>query len=255
MSTADTRRSTFGPSALATPANALTFGRILATPLLVALVVGTGPSTWLLVGLWFVCSSSDVLDGWVARRQGTTRSGAFLDPLADKCLVLGVMAALADIHEISWVPVALIGAREVAMSVYRVYAGRRGVSIPARQTAKIKTFLQDVVVGLALLPPIGLHHGSIVQVMLWVALAVTLYTGIEYSIDGRRLLAGATLGPAIGPALAAAAGTDGLRGTMGVGGVVGAAGLSGAGEIASASGLTGAAGAGGVGDADAGLGA
>jgi CDP-diacylglycerol---glycerol-3-phosphate 3-phosphatidyltransferase len=195
VSTTRRSTSTFGPSALATPANLLTLARLLATPVLVALIVLTGPSSWLLVGVWFVCAGSDGLDGYVARRQGTTRSGAFLDPLADKFLVLGALGALASLGEISWIPVLLIGIREVAMSIFRIYAGRRGVSIPARPTAKLKTLLQDLVVGLALMPPVGEHHAWVVQGLLWVAVAVTLYSGLEYVLDGRRLLAGAA-GPA-----------------------------------------------------------
>jgi CDP-diacylglycerol--glycerol-3-phosphate 3-phosphatidyltransferase len=195
VSTAEKPTSTFGPSALATPANMLTLARLFMTPVLVALVVLTGPSSWTLFGIWFVCAGSDGLDGYVARRQGTTRSGAFLDPLADKFLVLGVLAALASIHEVSWIPVVLIGFREVAMSVFRAYAARRGISIPARQTAKLKTLLQDIVVGLALMPPIGQHHVTVVRDLLWLAVAITLYTGLEYLHDGRRLLAGTT-GPA-----------------------------------------------------------
>jgi CDP-diacylglycerol--glycerol-3-phosphate 3-phosphatidyltransferase len=181
----------FGPSALMTPANALTLARLLASPVMVALVIATGPSTWLLVGLWFVCSSSDFWDGVIARRYGTTRSGAFLDPLADKCIVLGVLASLAAIGEVSWLPVVLIGAREVSMSVFRSYAGRRGVSVPARTSAKFKTLLQDVVIGLAFLPPVGLHHARIVGWALWVVVAVTIWTGFEYLRDSRKLLAGA----------------------------------------------------------------
>lgn len=192
MSTAEKPTSTFGPSALATPANVLTLARLLATPVLVAMVVLTGPATWTLFGVWFVCAGSDGLDGFVARRQGTTRSGAFLDPLADKFLVLGVLASLASIHEVSWIPVVLIGIREVAMSLFRAYAARRGVSIPARQAAKLKTLLQDVVVGLALMPAVGLHHAVVVRWLLWLAVAITLYTGLEYMHDGRRLLDGAT---------------------------------------------------------------
>ncbi len=192
MKTTEQRASTFGPSALATPANVLTMARLLATPVLVAMVVLTGPATWTLVGVWCVCAGSDGLDGYVARRQGTTRSGAFLDPLADKFLVLGVLAGLAVIGQITWIPVALIGVREVAMSAFRAYAARRGISIPARQSAKLKTFLQDIVVALAVLPPVGLHHVGLVRDLLWVAVAVTLYTGLEYLHDGRRLLSGAT---------------------------------------------------------------
>lgn len=182
----------FGPSALLTPANALTFGRLLASPVLVALVIATGPSTWLLVALWFVCSSSDFWDGVIARRYGTTRSGAFLDPLADKFIVLGVLASLAAIGEVSWLPVVLIGVREISMSVFRSYAGKRGVSVPARTSAKAKTLLQDVVIGLAFLPPVGLHHARIVGWALWLVVAVTLWTGLEYLRDSRKLLAGAT---------------------------------------------------------------
>ncbi|MGD0440740.1 MAG: CDP-alcohol phosphatidyltransferase family protein [Acidimicrobiales bacterium] len=181
----------FGPSALLTPANALTLARLLASPLMVALVIATGPSSWLLVGLWFICSSSDGLDGFVARRYGATRSGAFLDPLADKCIVLGVLAALAAIGEVSWLPVILIAAREVSMSVFRGYAARRGVSVPARKTAKVKTLLQDMVIGLAFLPPVGLHHAKLVGWALWFVVAVTLWTGFEYLRDSRKLLGGA----------------------------------------------------------------
>ncbi|MGA2805374.1 MAG: CDP-alcohol phosphatidyltransferase family protein [Acidimicrobiales bacterium] len=182
---------TFGPSALMTPANALTLARLLASPVMVALVIATGPSSWLLVGLWFICSSSDGLDGFVARRYGATRSGAFLDPLADKCIVLGVLAALAAIGEVSWLPVILIAGREISMSVFRSYAARRGVSVPARTTAKVKTLLQDMVIGLAFLPPVGLHHAKLVGWTLWFVVAVTLWTGFEYLRDSRKLLAGA----------------------------------------------------------------
>lgn len=179
---------TFGPSALATPANALTLARLLAAPLVAALVVTTGPSSWLLFALWAVFSLSDGLDGIIARRMGATRSGAFLDPLADKFLVLGALFALAGIGEFSWLPVSLIAVREVTMSAYRFYAGRRGVSIPARPTAKVKTFLQDVVVAFVFFPPLGRHDAGVVRILIWVAVAATLYTGLEYALDGHRLV-------------------------------------------------------------------
>jgi CDP-diacylglycerol---glycerol-3-phosphate 3-phosphatidyltransferase len=188
--------TTFGPSALATPANAVTMTRLLATPVLVGLIVAYGPASWLLVGLWFVLAGSDGLDGYVARRQGTTRSGAFLDPLADKFLVLGALGALASIGEVAWLPVGLIAAREVAMSAFRSYAGRRGVSVPARQTAKLKTAAQDLVVMLAFLPPVGAHHLLPVTCTLWVAVGLTLLTGLEYLHEARKLLDTAPHAPA-----------------------------------------------------------
>lgn len=198
--------TTFGPSALATPANALTMARLVATPVLVALVVAYGPSNWLLVALWVVLAGSDGVDGWLARKQGTTRSGAFLDPLADKFLVLGALGALAAIHEVSWVPVSIIAAREVAMSAFRSYAGRRGVSVPAKQWAKLKTAAQDLTVMLAFLPPVGVHHRAAVIWTLWIAVGLTILTGLEYLHDARRLLAtaGASASAGAGPSTPAA---------------------------------------------------
>jgi CDP-diacylglycerol--glycerol-3-phosphate 3-phosphatidyltransferase len=87
--------------------------------------------------------------------------------------------------------VILIAAREVSMSVFRGYAARRGVSVPARKTAKVKTLLQDMVIGLAFLPPVGLHHAKLVGWALWFVVAVTLWTGLEYLRDSRKLLGGA----------------------------------------------------------------
>ena len=95
-------------------------------------------------------ASTDFLDGWVARRQGATTSGAFLDPLADKVLVIGALAALASVDLCSWLPVVLIAARELVISLYRSALARRGVSVPARPLAKLKTAFQDVAIGLIL---------------------------------------------------------------------------------------------------------
>ena len=176
--------STFGPSALATPANAVTTARLLATPVLVVLIVSNGPG-WLPFAVALGVAGTDGVDGWIARRQGTTRSGAFLDPLADKAVVLGALSAVAARGEISWWPVAIIAAREVSMSLYRIVVGRRGVSIPARTSAKVKTFVQDIVVGLCLLPnAIGVHR--YLGLALWLAVLFTVWTGVQYLVDGRR---------------------------------------------------------------------
>jgi CDP-diacylglycerol--glycerol-3-phosphate 3-phosphatidyltransferase len=179
------RTYTFGPSALITPANGITVLRLLATPLLIALIILWGAS-WFTLVIWGVLSFTDGIDGWVARRQGTTRSGAFLDPLADKVVVLGALIALVANGTIWWVPVAIIAVREVGMSVYRTVVGRRGVSIPARQSAKIKTLLQDVAIGLCLIPWLSPHH-TVLGVAIWVAAALTVFTGAQYYLDGRRM--------------------------------------------------------------------
>jgi CDP-diacylglycerol--glycerol-3-phosphate 3-phosphatidyltransferase len=184
MSETARRQTVFGPTALATPANAVTIARLFAAPVFVAMIVVWG-ATWFNLVAGFLLASSDGLDGYIARRQGTTRSGAFLDPLADKAVVLGALFTLAVEGHLPWWPVVLIAIREVGMQVYRAWVGRRGVSIPARNSAKLKTFVQDLAVGTCLAPPLVHHHG-VQLIVIWVAAALTLLTGGQYLVDGRR---------------------------------------------------------------------
>jgi CDP-diacylglycerol--glycerol-3-phosphate 3-phosphatidyltransferase len=176
-------RGSFGPSALATPANAVTAARLLATPFMVMLIVRDGASWWT-VAAWFVLSCTDGVDGILARRQGATRSGAFLDPLADKVCVLAAMVTLVAVGTWWWLPVGLIAAREVAQTAWRSRIGRRGVSVPASRAAKFKTLFQDLAVGGALLPWTA-GTRSVIAV-LWVAVALTVATGVQYMLDARR---------------------------------------------------------------------
>jgi CDP-diacylglycerol--glycerol-3-phosphate 3-phosphatidyltransferase len=183
---ADTvRTGSFGPSALLTPANAVTAARLLATPAMVLLIVRDGPSWWS-VAAWFVLSCTDGLDGFLARRQGTTRSGAFLDPLADKVCVLAAMVTMVAVGRWWWVPVGFIAARELLQTAWRARLGRRGVSVPASRSAKLKTMVQDLSVGFALLPWTAGHH-DFVMTVLWAAVVLTVFTGVQYLLDGRRL--------------------------------------------------------------------
>src|SRR5664280_981371 len=85
-----------------------------------------------------------------------------------------------------WLPVVIIAVREVAMSVYRALVGRRGVSVPARTTAKVKTLLQDVAIGMCLAPPLATHQ-TVLATAIWVATAMTVFTGGQYYLDGRRV--------------------------------------------------------------------
>lgn len=179
--------NTFGPSALATPANAVTLVRILVLPLLVVLILDEG-SEWPALALWVVLAGSDCVDGWLARRQGATRSGAFLDPLADKVLVLGAMFALVGRGAMWWLPVAVITGRELALSAYRSYVGRRGVSVPARLQAKVKTWVQAIAVGLAIAPVAGGAYRALEVGVLWAAVVLTVVTGAQYLWDGRRVI-------------------------------------------------------------------
>lgn len=178
---------TYGPSALFTPANVVTIARmVLAVPFL-AFVARDGASyAWLVV--WIVLAVSDGLDGWMARRHGTTRSGAFLDPLADKVLVLGAAWALVVAGSFWWLPILLITVREVGISVFRSVYGRRGIAVPARYAAKVKTVVQEVAIGFALLPPAEEHAPGIATAVLWVAVVLTVATGIGYVTEGQKAL-------------------------------------------------------------------
>ena len=175
----------FESSALATPANAITVVRLLAAPVMLLLIVDLKIS-WVAAVAWLAVASTDFLDGWVARRQGATTSGAFLDPLADKVLVIGALAALAGIGLTSWLPVLLIAGRELVISVYRSAVARRGVSVPARPLAKLKTAFQDTAVGLILMPATGLHDLWIGHTVLWVSVGLALLSGAQYLLDSRR---------------------------------------------------------------------
>jgi CDP-diacylglycerol--glycerol-3-phosphate 3-phosphatidyltransferase len=180
--------TSFGPSALATPANAVTIARLVFAPPLWLIIVVSGPS-YPAVVLWIVLAATDGLDGYLARRHGTTRSGAFLDPLADKALVLGAMWALVAAGGFWWLPVALISAREVGISAFRSYWGRRGLAVPATFWAKVKTVVQAVAVGLALLPAVADDEPWLASGVLWLAVALTLLSGVQYVVEGSRATA------------------------------------------------------------------
>jgi CDP-diacylglycerol---glycerol-3-phosphate 3-phosphatidyltransferase len=178
-------RSGYGPSALLTPANAITLARLAITPILLSSIVETGDA-WSTLALWILLAGSDGIDGWLARKQGTTRSGAFLDPLADKFLVLGAMVCLVASEDFSWIAVAIIAFREISLTLYRSYLGKRGISLPARWSAKVKTVVQEVAVGFALLPVTAHHAPWIADVTLWLAVVLTVWTGVQYLVDARR---------------------------------------------------------------------
>lgn len=173
----------YGPGALLTPANLITVLRLVLSPVLLVMIVKE-PTSWAAVGFWTILAMTDGIDGYLARRHGTTRSGAFLDPLADKVLVLGALFALVAAGRFWIVPVALIAVREVAISVYRTQLGRQGLAVPARTLGKIKTVVQELAVAVALFPLTGDYHLAATAI-LWVAVALTWASGAQYLLDGR----------------------------------------------------------------------
>ena len=176
----------FNASARLTPANALTLARILLAPVLFALIFAaeeTGGASWPVFSLGVVLALTDHYDGQLARRHGTTRSGAFLDPLADKVVVIGAMVCLVMVERYWWLPVALVTARELAITAMRAHYARGGMAIPARTSAKYKTLVQGLALLVAVIPVLRDTRTPAV-VALWIAVALTLWSGWQYVRDG-----------------------------------------------------------------------
>jgi CDP-diacylglycerol--glycerol-3-phosphate 3-phosphatidyltransferase len=184
MTDTTTQHKHFGETAIMTPANAITVGRLLLTPYFIYLFLHEG-STWATAGVGALVAFSDGIDGVVARRQGATRSGAFLDPLIDKVVILACFGVVAAKGDLPWAPIVIIAVREVAMTVYRSVVAKQGVSIPARQSAKWKTFVQDFAIAFVCLPPTA-HLHWLHLATVWLAAALTVFTFYQYVVDGRR---------------------------------------------------------------------
>lgn len=166
-------------------------GRLAATPILVVLIARATPS-WAALVAWALLSFTDFVDGWVARRRGPSASGAFLDPLADKVLVLSALVAVVAVGKLSWPPVALLALRELLITAYRVLVARQGVSVPARPLAKAKTVVELVTVGLVLVPLSWHSRTAWSHLALWVAVGLAWASAVQYLADsraGRRALA------------------------------------------------------------------
>ena len=143
--------------------NLITFARILMIPLFIYLAYQANPLASLLAGALFaIAAISDVLDGWLARRTGQiTIIGKFLDPLADKLIVMAAMVMLVRLGRFpAWVAILLLS-REFLVTGLRQIAASEGMVIAAGQEGKWKTALQ--LVGIIALCVHYTHH-----IDLWV---------------------------------------------------------------------------------------
>ena len=173
------------------PANLLTIMRLLFAPLLFWFVLSaedTRGVSWAAFGLGVALASTDFFDGKVARRANVvSRSGAFLDPLADKVVILGSGFCLVAVDRYWWLPVTLMAVRELGITAWRSRWARHGLALPARRSAKYKTFVQGVALAMAVMPTLE-DQDTLIDVMLWIAVVWTLVTGIQYLIDGQNAL-------------------------------------------------------------------
>ena len=131
-----------------------------------------------------VASGTDYVDGYLARRQGSTsRFGKLMDPFADKLLVIAALVCLAIEHGLAVWVVAVVAVREVAVTVSRTLASRRGTVVAAALWGKAKTMLQVVTVLLLIL--IDPAPGWL-DALVYVMVVVTILSGLDYARGVRR---------------------------------------------------------------------
>ncbi len=169
--------------------NLLTYGRIVAVPLVAGcLLWNTDQARWLALGIFILAAITDFFDGWLARLWKLQSSlGRMLDPIADKLLVAGVLLMLAangTIHGPHLWAAIIILSREVLVSGLREFLGQLQVPVPVTWLAKWKTAIQLIAIGFLITGPAGdkvLPHATAIGLVgLWIAAALTLYTGYDY---------------------------------------------------------------------------
>ena len=192
--------------------NALTVVRLVLVPVFVVLGLQSASWTalWAAFVVFAVAAITDRFDGELARSWGQiTDFGRIADPIADKALTLCGFALLSYQGYLPWWVTILIAVRELGITAMRAFFLRRGVVVSANQAGKLKTFMQMVALGALLIPWAHFKHINdgnewwvvllirLGQIFAGVALALTLYSGLMYVIDGVRLMRGASAGEAV----------------------------------------------------------
>jgi CDP-diacylglycerol--glycerol-3-phosphate 3-phosphatidyltransferase len=177
--------------------NLITAARIALTPVLLALLMTeTLWSQAAALGLFMLVAASDYVDGVVARSYGaSSRVGKFLDPLADKVLVLSLLIALAILEPatVPWWAVLIIALRDVAVTGLRTWSKSHRRNVPTLRLAKLKTALQLFFLFLMLLLIVSTKVGGTVEqsgrwmlhsyipyLLLLTLVGITVYTGWQY---------------------------------------------------------------------------
>ncbi len=192
--------------------NALTVVRLVLVPVFVVLGLQSASWTalWAAFVVFAVAAITDRFDGKLARSWGQiTDFGRIADPIADKALTLCGFALLSYQGYLPWWVTILIAVRELGITAMRAFFLRRGVVVSANQAGKLKTFMQMVALGALLIPWAHfkyINDGNewwvvllirLGQIFAGVALALTLYSGFMYVIDGVRLMRGVSAGEAV----------------------------------------------------------
>ena len=170
--------------------NSLTVFRLALIPAILFSFDGRFPDHQLVAFVLFVAASlSDTLDGRIARRYAkVTTVGKFLDPLADKLLILAVLALLVqDALLPAWVVVVIVG-RELLITGLRTIGAAQGLIIAATPFGKTKTISQMLAVGLLMLERPYPALSVVAGVAVAIAVLFTVFSGVDYLWRYRRLL-------------------------------------------------------------------
>ena len=172
-------------------ANKLTLCRVVMIPIFIVLLyVDFAAHLWVALGVFILASITDFVDGYVARHYNQiTDFGKFMDPLADKLLV---MSAMAWFVEVAWMPAwafFVVIARELAVTGLRLVAVEQGRVIAAAKSGKVKTACTMVGIILMLIFP----NATLRLVCVAVILVTTIYSGIEYFVKNKDVLAKGTM--------------------------------------------------------------
>lgn len=172
--------------------NLLTFGRVLAVPLCLLIILFPPIAHTALFLIFLAAAITDFLDGYLARQWNVVSPlGALLDPIADKLLVAVLLLYFAVFYGVSLLPVAAMILREIYISGLREFLAGRQVQLPVSKGGKLKTSLQLASISLMLFAAaffdMNRFSGSMLfgigQMLLWVAALVSVATAVQYTRD------------------------------------------------------------------------
>jgi len=182
-------------------ANKITLSRIFIIPIFMFfLMTDYLPySKYIALGLFIIASATDGIDGYIARKYNqVTNFGKFIDPLADKLLISSALICMVEFGWISSVAVLLIIAREFMVTSLRIVAISAGKVMAATFSGKLKMVVQIVAISilivghdLSYLPfaeAIASHVEVVMQCVIWLTVAVTLYSGVDYMAKNWKLI-------------------------------------------------------------------
>jgi CDP-diacylglycerol--glycerol-3-phosphate 3-phosphatidyltransferase len=170
----------------------LTVARVVAVPVVVVLYAWSFPNhAYWATAVFVVAMATDQIDGWLARRRGSSSSlGKLLDPVADKVLVLATLVMLVGEGVAPGWMVALVVVREILVSGLRLAAVERGVVLGARDLGRLKTWAQAVAATIAGLAAAGAWSEDVAWWALLVAVVATWVSGLDYARVAPRVLRG-----------------------------------------------------------------